>query len=161
MDPSLAKIGLANVSYFSDKTRNAATKLINYLKLESVHIPNELLSYLHLIEEGELFEDYPEALPKVRINSTQKRKYTVFQICGVGSSELMPSQSIKGRFFPEIVMNILSLLGYETDRRTVELIMKKFDVENKRNLSAEELDIVKFGLYSHNQWELIDITYGL
>ncbi len=159
MNENLSEFGMCSPKSPSSRTISTAKKLERYLNEDGFYVPDEFKEGLKYFIEHESFEPtYWDNI--VNVNSTQRRKYTIFQIAGIGREEFLSKNSKKGRFYPKVVANILSLLGEEADIRTIEYIMQPFDKEEFLKLDIHSQYVLENGLYKYEDWfSLISYTY--
>lgn len=151
MNENLTELGMCSIKKQSEKTLSTAKKLQRYLREDGVFVPDEFNNMLdHFIENKSFNPNYWNNI--VSVNNTQRRKFVIFQIAGVGREEFLSQNAQKGRFYPKIVANILSLLGEDADIRTIEYIMQPFDKEEFLKLDEHHRYIHEKGLFTYEDW---------
>jgi hypothetical protein len=159
MEEDLSAINLSKKRVFSNKTKKSAKRLLNNLQSDQMPIPQELNECLTQIIMEADFGPFAYDIPDVSVNGTQRRRYTIYQICSISTkNEFMPTNSKKGRFYPNIIMDILSLLGEENlDIRTIQLIMEPFDLASIAKLDEEKQNILEKGAFTYSYWADIEM----
>jgi hypothetical protein len=159
MAANLANLGMCNILSPSEKTVSTARKLIRYLNEDRVFVSEEFKSeLLGLIEGGHAVDPFET---KVKVSDQQRRKYTIFQLSRVGQEELLSRNAKKGRFYPKIVANIMSLLDCDSELRTIEYIMAPFDLEVYLALDSNDQYDQDSGKFRYSDWELVSILHNI
>ncbi|MBG56799.1 MAG: hypothetical protein CMK46_00740 [Porticoccus sp.] len=141
--------------FFSESTKLAAKKLYRSIHNDLMDTPMELDKCLTHIMNDDDFSKYDvDHYPGVRVSQPERRRYTIFQICLVASTnEFMPARSKKGRFYPEVVTYILDFLGEdELSQRTVEFIMEPFDVQSLEKMDDEKALELRKSTFTYSIW---------
>ncbi len=154
MDVGMSQFNFSTQRSFSEKTKQSAKKLIRNIREDDVEIPAELIGQLNTIIRKNDFGEVGLGDLDINISSVQRRRYAICQICCVGSQEFLPTKSPFGRFFPDIVVDILKLVGEETDTRTVQFIMEPYDKLNLGKMGDDQMEQFSWGIYNHGQWGL-------
>jgi hypothetical protein len=131
MPARLEAEGLCRILKPSKKTISLAKKLLKSAEDDGFTSKSLDLGLTRILKSDPSIR--PSIHEIISVTEAQKRKFAVRECALQGQRELLPLKSKNGRFFPEVVVEILDYIGVPTDLRTTQLLMSDYDISNQSN----------------------------